>query len=154
MLFRSFDTIYHVTSFFLSLENDQIEVIEKRLEVYIETLQEYATLIFIAPTPVFPTGPESCVLLEKHCTINKAEDLQRRQPVYDLLKTFERRYEKVFVYDAYEEICPGTECVIYDHKADTLTFMDQDHLSVEESVKLSTHFDAWLSKTFDLSVSQ
>ncbi|MDC1205253.1 acyltransferase [Candidatus Pacebacteria bacterium] len=147
-LSQEFSKIYYVTSFHFSPWRDQIDVIELRLEKYIQTVGPYATLVFIAPTPVFTAGPESCVILGTHCNVSKVHDLERRQPVYDLLKRFEEKYNNVFVYDAYDAICPDDECVIYDRESDFLRYMDWEHLSLEQGLTLIPHFDQWLQRTF------
>lgn len=148
---NDFDEIYYVSSFFLSKWQDQDEIIKKNLETYINTLGKYAHLIFIAPTPVFPAGPESCVLNGTRCSISKEQDLERRKAIFLLLKDFETRYENVSIYDPYEAICPNDECLNYDKESDTLIYMDKDHISPEFSKKLSIDLDLWLKQTFNLT---
>ncbi len=102
----------------------------------------------ISPTPVFSSGPESCVILGKFCTVNKKEDLERIDPVVSLYKTLDSKYENVHVYDPYEFICPDEFCVSYDKISDFLWYRDDDHLSVEGSESLSRHFDDWFKREF------
>ena len=50
------------------------EITEADVRKYIETLSPYAHIVFIGPTPIFQTGPQSCVLLGTHCTLERAVD--------------------------------------------------------------------------------
>ncbi|MFT7507216.1 MAG: peptidoglycan/LPS O-acetylase OafA/YrhL [Acidimicrobiales bacterium] len=147
-LSERYDTVYYMTSLFLSNGADYPEIMEKTLEKYIQELSPYVTLIFVAPTPVFTTSPESCVLLGVHCTLNKAYDQERRSVVLTVQEALATKYELVDIYDPYEFICPGEECFIYNKENDFLLYMDDDHLSVEASVSLSSDFDAWFTQKY------
>lgn len=147
-LSATYEHIYYVTSIFLSPWQTQSETIHTNLSKYIETLNRYATLIFIAPTPVFSAGPESCVLLNKHCSVARSSDLERRSIIYNMLKAFEEEYDNVYVFDPYNDICPGEECVIYERETNFVAYIDKDHLSVEQSSLLTVPFDNWLQEQF------
>jgi len=146
-----YDEVYYVTSLFLSPWQDQLETIENNLTNYIEAFINDAQLIFVAPTPVFTAGPESCVLLKKHCTVKRSSDLERISTIYNLLKSFESKYDNVHVYDPYEKICPDEECLIYNDQNDFLMYIDKDHLSIKKSLEMTEHFDQWLKERFNFS---
>jgi peptidoglycan/LPS O-acetylase OafA/YrhL len=145
---KEFENIYYITSVFLRPLQDQADTIKTNLEKYVELLGDYATLIFVAPTPVFPSGPESCVLLGKHCFVEKSLDLQDRVVVYNIYKDLEDKYENVYIYDLYDEVCPRDECLIYDKKIDLLKYRDDDHFSIEQSLLLTPNFEKWFKETF------
>jgi len=146
---NEFEEVYYILSFFLSPWQDQIEVIESNLRKTIESTPPDVNIIFVAPTPVFPAGPESCVLLGKHCEIDRDRDDERRSSILSMYRVFEKEYDNVHIYDLNDEICTQKSCQNYDAEKDFLIYMDQDHLSVEQSVKLSQHFDSWFKQVFD-----
>lgn len=146
---RDYEEIYYVISFFFSPWQSQGEAITDNMYAMINSVPENIKIILVAPTPVFPAGPQSCVLLGTHCSIDKNEDLDRRKMIYDLYRNIESEYGNVFVYDPYEEICPSERCVNYDPDTEFLYYMDKDHLSVEHSKKLYSHFDKWFESTFN-----
>lgn len=144
-----FPDIYYVVSFFLTPKKSQVDTIERNLHRYIQALDPYATIIFIAPTPIFSGGPESCVILEKHCSIVRADDLEAQQPIIDMLKRLDEAYDSVFVFDPYPSMCPDTLCRNYIRETDTLLYIDDDHISPEQSTKIAPAFDVWWQNTFD-----
>jgi len=145
-LSETYDNIYLFTSFFLSPHQEQIDHMRAKLQRYIDDLSPYATITFIAPTPVFTSGPESCVLLHRHCQTVRADDEQRRKAVNDMLREFAENNDRVLVYDPYYEICPEEVCFTYEHETDFLRFIDKDHISHEMSLALTPHFVAWLEE--------
>ena len=145
---KEFKNVYYITSVFLRPLQGQIETIEANLERYVELFEDDVILIFVAPTPVFGSGPESCVLLDKHCSIDKNLDLEGRALIYDAYKVLENKYKNVYVYDVYDEVCPEEECLIYNRETDLLKYRDNDHFSIEQSFLLNHHFEDWFLKTF------
>lgn len=144
-----YNTIFYMTSLFLSNGSSDPEAMQNNLEKYIEELSPYATMIMVAPTPVFSSGPESCVILGVHCVVGKEQDQQRRAVALKVQNALAEKYTNVYMYDPYETICPDEACMIYDAETDFLLYMDDDHLSVEASESLSRDFDSWFTQTFD-----
>jgi peptidoglycan/LPS O-acetylase OafA/YrhL len=143
-----FRNIYYITSMFLRTLDDQAENIEVNMRKYVELFDSKINLIFVAPTPVFQSGPESCVLLQKHCFIDKNLDLENRIIILDIYKNLEKKYENVHVYDLHNEVCGEEKCLIYDKEKDLLKYRDKDHFSIEQSLLLTPHFEEWFKETF------
>ncbi len=148
-LHAQFPRIYYVTSLFLTPYKDQVDTIERNLRQYIESIDPFATIIFIAPTPVFPGGPQSCVLLQKHCSIARADDRAAQQPIIDMFTRLDEAYDSVFVFDPYPSVCPDTVCRNYIRETDTLLYIDDDHITPELSTQIAPAFDVWWHNTFD-----
>jgi peptidoglycan/LPS O-acetylase OafA/YrhL len=147
-LHTKFPDIYYVVSLFLTPKKDQVDTIESNLRRYIQSLSPYAKIIFIAPTPIFPSGPESCVLLEKYCTISRADDQKEQQAISDMLQRLDAESERVFVLNPYPTICPDSLCRNYIRETDTLVYLDDDHLTPEEGRLIAPVLDMWLQSTF------
>lgn len=143
-----YQQIYYVTSLFLTPYQNQIDLIERNLRRYIESLQKYAVVIFIAPTPVFTSGPESCVLLGKHCSISRATDRENQRAIIELFQRLDMEYDRVFVFDPYPAVCPNDFCFNYIADSDTLVYRDDDHIAVEQSKQIVSELDAWLRINF------
>ena len=137
-----YQEIYLISSYYLSQYKD-METVAQNLERYVDIFKPYAKLIFVAPTPVFMTGPQSCVVMGVHCNLDKNLDQLRRSELLKVYSDLKNRHHDVFLYDPYDEICPGESCVIYDEYQNLVRYMDDDHLSVEGSKILSSHFDNW-----------
>lgn len=139
--------IYLVTSMFLSPYQEHEGDMYDNLHTYTTLVSPYATIIFVAPTPVFDAGPELCVVKGLKCSLNKTEDEKRRMTVFNIYQKLAKEDANVYVYDPYAEICSETKCLIYDKNTDFLQYMDDDHLSIEGSSALAPNFDAWFNKT-------
>lgn len=139
-----YSLVVHVLSFYLDQPQHKAEDVARYLDGYISMVGDRAKIILVAPTPVFEFGPSSCVLLGKHCSIDKDLDEVRRAAALSVLKELEEKYDQVYVYDPYEYFCPGNECIVYNSNEDLLLYMDDDHISVEASTALSEDFGEWL----------
>lgn len=142
-LSTEYEKIYYINSFHFGPSMNEGKITEADVRKYIETLSPYVQIIFIGPTPIFQTGPQSCVLLGTHCTLERAVDHEYQKEFFRIMKLIDAAYKNVSVFYPYEAICPTAECVLYDHEQDHLYYMDDDHLSAEESERLSTFFDEW-----------
>jgi len=147
-LHTKFPDIYYVVSLFLTPKKDQVDTIEHNLRRYIQAVDPYATIIFIAPTPIFPGGPESCVLLEKHCTISREEDQKEQQVISDMLERLDAEFDRVFVFNPYSAVCPDALCRNYIRETDMLVYLDDDHMTPEEGRSIAPTLDTWLQSTF------
>lgn len=141
-----YEELVVVSSLFISQFPSDLAQIRENMYMYTSLLTEYSKVILVAPTPLFTAGPQACVVSGVHCEISKEEDEERRKEILLLYKDLANKSDKVFLYDPYEEICPENTCFIYDHQADFLWYIDDDHLSVEGSRKLSGHFDSWYKR--------
>ncbi len=145
---KSYSDIFLVTSFFLSPYEKQLNLTKKKFVDYIESYKDLATIIFIAPTPVFKTGPASCVAVGVNCYLDVETDALRREKTLDMYKELEQRYKNVYLYEPYTGLCEANECKIYDKKKDFLLYRDDNHISVEASVTLSPDFEKWFISEF------
>lgn len=145
---ESFETVYYVTSLHIDQQPQYAQVLEKSVREYIERFDPAVELIFIAPTPVFASGPQSCALLGRHCELSKTDDLARAAFIRDLYAEVAREYANVSIFDPYEYICPGSVCRKYVSEEDLLVIMDDDHISKEMAARLADTFDAWMMDTF------
>lgn len=148
LLKTHFSEVYYVISLFITPYKGQVDVLEKVLRHHIEQVEPFAKVILVAPTPVFPGGPSSCVLLGKHCTISRANDLKDQQVIIDLLKRLDAEYNNVFVFDPYPLMCPEALCYNYISKTDTLLYIDDDHIAPQVSRLMAPAFDHWLRSNF------
>lgn len=143
---EEYDKIVIVTSFYLSALHDELDHIEPKLIEYIDELTQYAHIVLVAPTPVFPSGPASCVANGVNCQINFEKDQMRREKVLNLYNFIALNYGEVTIYDPYEFVCPSSGCTIYDPETKLLRYRDSNHISVEMSEKLSPHFTEWFNQ--------
>lgn len=142
-----YENVVYISSNFLSERQDAMELMEQNLRRHIEAITPYAPFIFVAPTPLYPASPESCVLLKKHCEISADEEQERRKKVVELQQKLADEYEGVYLYDPHSEICTQGVCRIYDHERDFLSGRDDDHISVEQGRALTPHFENWFRAT-------
>lgn len=147
VLSNKYDRVLHVLSFFLDQPQYEPSTVSKYLESYISMSGNNVDIILVAPTPVFDFGPISCVILGKHCDLDKTYSEERRSGIITILNKLAATNDRVYLYDPYDFLCPGdTHCIIYDAQKDFLLYMDDDHLSIEGSEALSGHFEAWLKE--------
>tara|TARA_B100002051_G_scaffold276771_2_gene327805 strand:- start:2911 stop:4869 length:1959 start_codon:yes stop_codon:yes gene_type:complete len=149
VLQEDYDEIVVISSLFLSPYEDRIDDSRTNMIEYIKTISPFAEIVLVAPTPVFPTGPESCVVTGQHCTLDKTIDLKRVAVTYDLLADAADGNDRVYLFDLYDQICPHEVCSIYEEDQDFLKYMDDDHLSVEGSLSLTSYFESWFTSTFE-----
>ena len=119
-----------------------------KITPYTKSLNKSINLIYIAPTPVFSHGPEICYVFNRKCSTGKKEDLLRRKRIFEILKKVEEEMSNFYIYDSYHELCPESKCKIYDKKNDIIYFFDSNHLSVQKSKMLVSHFEKWFIKNF------
>ena len=109
-------------------------------------------IIIMSPLPVF-TGIEnppeiySCTKewfrpkLAKGCSVyleDKKFLKDRILPITRGLSALEKEHKNIFIYDAFETLCPEKVCV---NKIDNkLIFVDTNHISYETAVELSPDF--------------
>jgi len=148
MLKDEFRNIVYVTSLYLEPMSNQSDVIENSLKRYIEAFPLDVKLVFVAPTPVFRGGPESCVILGKYCVIDKAIDKIRVEKVMSILERLSETYNNVSIFNPYEVLCPFDECRIYEKERDFLRYRDDDHISIEQSTALAPFFVEWFLSAF------
>jgi peptidoglycan/LPS O-acetylase OafA/YrhL len=144
ILQESFDRVVYVLSLFLDQHQYDEISIRKNLEEHLALIGSDVDVVLIAPTPVFGSGPESCVILGKHCVLDKAEYLRRIESLTSLYEDIKEEHPQVEIYDPQSVICPDHACLKYIKEKDLLLYRDDDHLSVEGSQYLSPHFDNWL----------
>ncbi len=142
-LSSKYEKIYFMSSMYLSTSKDQPEVIKKNLGKMIIEVSKFADVILVAPTPVFPTGPESCVVVGVHCNLNTSMDKERRNVVLGIINDLESSLENVYVLDLSDKVCNEAICSIYDRVNDLVKYRDGDHFSVEGSKNLSSYFNSW-----------
>ncbi|MCD5384362.1 MAG: acyltransferase [Candidatus Pacebacteria bacterium] len=147
-LSKEYQNIYLIISYYLTPYEENILSIEDKLAEYIQLYQGNTSIIFIAPTPVFKNGPASCVAVGKNCILNTEKDLIRIKETYEMLLRLSSKYDDVYLFDPYADICPEKYCSIYNEKDDVILYMDDDHISVEASKTLAATFDRWFTKTF------
>ncbi len=145
---QGYRNVFYITSLYLSTSATKADEIEVNLRKYIQSMPDGVTFIFVAPTPVWPTGPDTCVLLEVGCVLHKKDDEERRGVVLNIMQKLQTEFPDIYIYDPSDVICPAEECLIYDKEKDFLWYEDDDHLSNEGSVYLVPHFDAWMQEKF------
>ena len=143
-----YEQIFLMSSFFMSPSEDHIEDIKRKLVEYIDLYKNVATLIFVAPTPVFKSAPALCVVSGVDCTLDIEADKLRIQKTFQMLQELDEKYENVYIYNPYTALCPNSVCKIYDQEKDFLLYRDDDHISVEGSISIAPHFRNWFIATF------
>ena len=70
---KDFDETILINKLFLTEKNENMKLDDYKnvFEIFLNKLDKKIKIIFIEPTPVFDYGPESCVVLNKNCKINK-----------------------------------------------------------------------------------
>lgn len=107
-------------------------------------------LIVQAPFPEHPLHSEQCTPtwfsagseLRPACFTDKSIVLDYRQPFVDALKVVQQQTDNLYVWDAFDQLCPGSSCSHFD-KGKPL-FLDDDHISAYESKALSSNFISYL----------
>ena len=145
---RVYEDVYFLLSMYFRKDADQTDTLEQNLTALVEALDPYAQIVLIAPTPVWPNGPSVCVLLGRKCMLDTQTDMETVAPILAVFNKIATTHDRVFVYNAYNEICTSDECSIYERSTDHLWYLDEDHLSVEGSKKLAPNFSAWFQNTF------
>ena len=91
------------------------------------------------------------ILFEKKaktiCDYNKNDDLNRRDAVLKMYQKIAYENDNYFLYDPYNQICPGKKCKFFDNNNLPIIY-DGSHMTNEFAIKLSNHFDNWFRKIY------
>ena len=79
------------------------------------------------------------------CDYNKNDDLNRRDAVLKMYQKIAYENDNYFLYDPYNQICPGKKCKFFDNNNLPIIY-DGSHMTNEFAIKLSNHFDNWFRK--------
>lgn len=121
--------------------------LEKELIEISEHLQAKGIHLAVqAPFPEHRVHAEQCVPtwfsansgLRPACFTDKALILEHRQPLMDSLKAVQKQTSNLYVWDAFDELCPEQTCAHF--RAEKPIFLDDDHISVYGSKSLSANF--------------
>ena len=142
--------------------SDSLEEItaNKSLNIWLDKISQLAkamdkkgiNIIINSPLPIFkgienPPPIHSCKKewfrpkLAKGCLVfleDKKFLKDRIFPITRGLRALEKEYKNIFIYDAFEKLCPKEVCV--NKIDDKLIFVDTNHLSYETAFELSTDF--------------
>lgn len=143
---EQYQEIIYITSVHISDGEHVASEIESAVAYYQSQVSPFATMVYVSPTPIWPAGPEPCVLLGVSCNLNKKHDLTTQQQMIDIIVA-QSGYANTYVYNIYDQICPTDQCPIYDNENDFLWYFDEDHVSFEASQSLAPHFDQWFMET-------
>ena len=81
------------------------------------------------------------------CDYNKNDDLNRRDAVLKMYQKIAYENDNYFLYDPYNQICPGKKCKFFDNNNLPIIY-DGSHMTNEFAIKLSNHFDNWFKKIY------
>ena len=125
------------------IEQELIEIAD-RLE------RKGIRIVIQAPFPEHQVHPEQCVPtwfsaqsgLRPACYTDKALVLDYRQPFVDSLAAVQQQTNNVYVWDAFDELCPDNTCTHFRNGKPL--FLDDDHVSAYGSKLLSANFLSFL----------
>ncbi|NEO36143.1 MAG: hypothetical protein F6J90_07320 [Moorea sp. SIOASIH] len=136
----------------ISKADAQRQVATDLIEIGNQLAAKGVTLVLHAPLPEHHIRAEQCLPvwfsagggLKPECTVSREENLAHRQPAMDVLQTVEQALTNVYVWDVFDQLCPGEKCSHFrDGKP---LFRDDDHLALYGSRSLVPDFIVFLQQ--------
>lgn len=105
-----------------------------------------------APLPEYFARADQCLPvwfsassgLKPECFTTRASNLEQRRPVIDMLQAAQRSEAEVYVWDAFDRLCPSNECLHFSNNKPLV--YDDNHLSVYGSRSLANDFIGFLQR--------
>ena len=143
---KDFDETILINKLFLTEKNENMKLDDYKnvFEIFLNKLDSNIKIIFIEPTPVFDYGPESCVVLNKNCKINKDIGTKYQKKIINIYNNLKKERDNIFIFNPNQYLCANNNCLMFDKNKDLLYFKDNDNLSFEASLYLSGFFNKWI----------
>ena len=143
---KDFDETILINKLFLTEKNENMKLDDYKnvFEIFLNKLDSNIKIIFIEPTPVFDYGPESCVVLNKNCKINKDIGTKYQKKIINIYNNLKKKLDNIFIFNPNQYLCANNNCLMFDKNKDLLYFKDNDNLSFEASLYLSGFFNKWI----------